>query len=191
MNIFEEKKNLFVISFLFVVMGVALRFLPHAPNFTPIAGIALFAGVYFSRKIALILPIAVMLVSDIFIGFYNPMVMISVYASFLLCVFLGFWLKKNKTRYTVLASSFLCAILFFLITNFAVWAFTPWYGKTLSGLLHCYVMAIPFFRNTLIGNLFYVGLFFGAYELAKIFASKAFKNNTLKKLIFASPIYEL
>jgi len=127
----------------------------------------LFAGVYFSKRTALILPVAAMLISDIFIGYYGISLMAVVYGSFLLYVLLGFWLKKNKKWYTIGGSAILGAVLFFLITNFAVWAFTPWYAKTLSGLIQCYLMALPFFRNTLFGNLFYVSAFFGIYELAR------------------------
>ena len=163
------------IAIAFVLIGVSLRLLPHPPNFAPILAIALFGGVYLSRKIAFGLPILAMVISDIFIGYYGVVLMIAVYGSFLLCVILGFWLKKHKKWYTVGGSAFVSAVLFFLITNFAVWVFTPWYAKTLSGIIQCYIMAIPFFRNTLLGNLFYVTVFFGAYEIAKVWIRKRFK----------------
>lgn len=164
-----------IIALLFVAIGVSLRLLPHPPNFTPILAIALFGGVYFSRKIAFVLPILAMVFSDIFIGYYGVLLMITVYGTFLLSVVLGFWLKKHKKWYTVLGSAILSAVLFFLVTNFAVWAFTPLYAKTLSGIIQSYIMAIPFFRNTLLGNLFYVTVFFGAYEIAKVWIEKRFK----------------
>lgn len=164
----------FSIALLFILTGVSLRLLPHPPNFAPIAAIALFGGVYFSRKIALILPLAAMVISDIFIGYYEFSLMAFVYGSFLLCVILGFWLKKHKKWYTVLGGAFLCSIIFFFLTNFAVWAFTPWYVRTFSGLIQCYLMALPFFKNTLLGDLFYVTIFFGAYEIVEVWIRKKF-----------------
>ena len=94
-----NKKGKFLqiaIAIIFVLIGISLRLLPHPPNFTPIFAIALFGGVYLSRKTALSLPLIIMLVSDIFIGTYEPKLMIFVYASFLLCVGIGLWLKKHK-----------------------------------------------------------------------------------------------
>jgi hypothetical protein len=116
-----------------------------------------------------------MLISDIFIGFYEPLLMISVYGSFVLCGLIGLWLKKRKKWYTVTGGSVLGSVLFFIITNFAVWAFTPWYEKTLAGLIQCYTMALPFFRNTLLGDLFYVGVFFGVYELVRMWICKKYQ----------------
>jgi len=174
----------FIIALLFILIGVSLRLLPHAPNFTPIAAIALFGGVYFSKKIALILPVAAMLISDIFIGFYEPKLMIAVYGSFILSVVLGFWLKKHKSWYAIGGGAILSSTLFFLVTNFAVWAFAPWYAKNLSGIIQCYVMALPFFRNTLLGDLFYASVFFGAYELIEVWIKNVFKVKE-KNSVFA------
>lgn len=176
MIIFKKSKILeFLIALFFIIIGVSLRFFPHPPNFAPIAAIALFGGVYFSKKMAFLLPMAAMIISDIFIGYYEVGLMISVYGSFLAYVILGFWLKKHKKWYTVLGSSFLAAFLFFFLTNFAVWIFTPWYPKTISGILECYLLALPFFRNTLLGDLFYVPFFFGAYEIARFWIRKKFE----------------
>lgn len=168
----QEKTLNFIIALLFILIGASLRIIPHAPNFAPIAAIALFGGVYFSKKIALFLPLAIMAISDLFVGYYDFKLMISVYSSFLLCVVLGFWLKKHKKWYTVGGSALLSAVLFFLITNFAVWVFSPWYAKTFSGLIQCYVMALPFLRNTLLGDLFYATIFFGSYELTKVWVKR-------------------
>ena len=175
-NYKKEKAIEFIVALVFILAGVILRIVPHAPNFTPIAAMALFGGVYFSKKIALILPLVAMLISDIFIGFYEPKLMFFVYGSFLLCVILGFWLKKRKSWYMIGGSAILSSILFFIITNFAVWAFAPWYAKNLSGIIQCYLMALPFFRNTLLGDLFYVTAFFGAYELIEVYIRDIFKK---------------
>jgi len=156
------------IAIILVLIGASMRLISHPPNFTPIAAIALFAGVYLSKRTALILPVLAMVISDIFIGHYEISLMTVVYGSFLFYVLLGFWLKKNKKWYTIGGSAILGAVLFFLITNFAVWVFTPWYVKTFAGLIQCYFMALPFFKNTLLGDLFYVSVFFGIYELVRI-----------------------
>ena len=169
-----KKENLLKvgIAVLFVLIGVSLRLLPHPPNFTPVAAIALFGAVYLSRKIAFSLPLIVMFISDIFIGAYEPKLMIFVYGSFVLCVGLGFWLKKYNKLSAALGGSVLSALIFFFLTNFAVWIFTPWYAKTFLGLIQSYLMALPFLKNTLLGNFFYVAVFFGSYELVKVLIRK-------------------
>lgn len=170
-----QNKLEFIVAILFILIGVALRLVPHAPNFTPITAIALFSGVYLSKRIAVIIPILAMLLSDIFLGFYEPKIMLSVYGSFVLCAVLGFWLKKHKSWQVIVPSALLSSVLFFFITNFSVFAFSPWYAKTFFGLIQCYTMALPFFRNTLLGDLFYTIVFFGAYELALAAIKKKFK----------------
>lgn len=168
-------KNLeFLTAVVFISIGAILRIIPHPPNFSPITAVALFGGVYLSKKTALALPLIAMLVSDFFIGFYDWKLMASVYLSFLLCVLLGFWLKKNKRWQAILGSSILSSLIFFLITNFAVWFFTSWYAKTPSGIVECYLMALPFLKNTLLGDLSYTIAFFGAFEFAAILIDKKF-----------------
>ncbi|MFH1894764.1 MAG: DUF6580 family putative transport protein [Patescibacteria group bacterium] len=155
-----------------ILVGAGLRILPHLPNFAPIVAIALFSGVYFSKKVALILPLAAMIISDIFIGYYDLKLMATVYGSFLLITLLGVWLKGHKKWPVILGSSLVGSLTFFFLTNLAAWAFTPWYAKTLSGILQCYLMALPFFRNALLGDLFYVIVFFGLYGIIEILVQK-------------------
>lgn len=155
---------------LFVISGVAIRLLPHAPNFTPILAVALFSGSYLKKKYAFIVPVAAMFLSDIFIGTYNPLIMGSVYASMIGAVLIGTYVKKDKTWTKIGAGALAAPVLFFLITNFAVWAFTPWYAKTFAGLIECFTLALPFFRNTLASSVIYSGAFFGAYEIAESLA---------------------
>jgi len=163
-----------LVAITLILVGVGLRLLPHAPNFAPIAALALFSGVYLSKRLAFVLPLAAMLISDIFLGFYDLKLMAAVYGSFALVAVLGFWLKNHKKWQTILGSSALGGILFFLITNFAVWAFSPWYSKTFLGIVQCYTAALPFLRNTLLGDLFYAVLFFGIFELADIWIRRKF-----------------
>lgn len=151
----------------FILIGAIARVIPHPPNFAPIGAIALFGGAYMSKKQALTVPILAMVLSDLIIGFDTPAVRISVYGSFLIAIFIGFWLKKHITPKNLVIASISSSIAFFFITNFAVWAFGNMYAKTPLGLVEAYTLAIPFFRNTLLGDLFYSGFFFGVYEVVK------------------------
>jgi len=146
--------------------------MPHPPNVAPIAAIALFGGLYLQKRMAFILPIAAMLVSDLFIGFYSWNMMAAVYMSFILMVGIGFMVKRHKRFSTILSGTLLGSLLFFLITNAAVWGFGTMYPHTLEGLMASYTMAIPFFTNSLMGNLFYVGMLVGSMELVLSYTHK-------------------
>lgn len=159
------KKNILWLAIIFVILGAALRFAPHFPNFTPIAAMALFGGVYLNKKYTLALPVIVMLISDYFIGFYDIKLMLGVYLSFIFVGLIGLFVKKHKNVGTIIGGTLLGSISFFVITNFAVWVFYSWYPHTLAGLGQCFTMAIPFFKGTLMGDLFYVAILFGIYEL--------------------------
>lgn len=149
------------------------QYLPHLPNFAPIAALALFGGTYLNKKYALVVPVVAMFIADYFIGFYNPLVMASVYGSFLIVALIGIWLRNNKTIQNVIGGCLTGSILFFVITNFSVWLAPQfYYQRTIQGLLECYTMALPFFRYTIAGDLFYVGAFFGLMELSAILVKK-------------------
>lgn len=148
-----------------IFFAVILRLIPHPANMAPIAAMALFGGVYLNRRYALIVPLLAMLLSDFFLGFHNTMFF--VYGSFLITGMIGLWLRKHNNVVNIIGASLISSLIFFIITNFGVWLIGTMYPKTVTGLLDCYVMAIPFFRNTILGDLLYVGLFFGGYELVK------------------------
>jgi len=159
-------------AFFFVILGVILRLLPHPPNFAPIAALGLFGGVYLNKKYAVLIPLLAMFFSDIFIGFAGFWVTFSVYLSFFLIGLVGIWLRNHQNLPNIVGASLAGSIFFFVVTNFAVWAATPWYSKDLPGFIQCYLLAIPFFRNTLLGDLFYVGVMFGLYELVQFWIRK-------------------
>lgn len=159
----------FISPLLIILVAVLMRLVPHLPNFTPIAAMALFGGVYLNKKYAFAIPLAAMFLSDIFLGFHPAMPY--VYGSFILTGAIGLWLKNHKSAKNIICASLISSILFFLITNFGVWA-GGWYPKTLNGLLESYIMGIPFFKNTVFGDLIYAGLFFGGYELAQLLVIK-------------------
>tara|TARA_B110000046_G_scaffold114339_1_gene121584 strand:- start:17 stop:466 length:450 start_codon:yes stop_codon:yes gene_type:complete len=133
-----------------MLIAVLCRLLPHLPNFSPITAIALFGGLYFSNKtMAYLVPLFIMALSDLFLGFHS--ISVVVYAAFLVVSFIGTQTKKPSV-FTILLSS----ISFFIITNFGVWLIG--YPKTWTGLVECYTLALPFFRNSLLGDFFYSGV---------------------------------
>lgn len=145
-----------------VLIGILLRFLPHAPNFTPVAAIALFGGAYLSRKRALAIPLALMVISDLIIGIHD--VVLFTWGSFALTALLGARLKEKKSVAKVTSMSLVSSLLFYLASNFGVWLM-GWYPRTWQGLVECYLMALPFLRNFTLATLVYSAVFFGAYEL--------------------------
>lgn len=149
-----NKKQFIIITF--IVIAAVIRLFPHIPNVTPITAMALFSGVYFTdKKYAFIIPLLAMFLSDIFLGF--SMITLFVYAAFILVGYIGIASKKMNIK-TILISS----LSFFIITNFGVWLIG--YPKTFNGLLECYTLAIPFFRNSLIGDFFFAGVMYFAFE---------------------------
>lgn len=164
---------------LFILFAALSRFLPHPPNFTPIGGMALFGAAYFSRKyLAFLIPIAAMWLSDLALNnlvyakvypeFYNGFSWfgsVYVYAGFVLITLLGMVLLKKVTPTTLLGASLIASLLFFLLTNFGSWLADPLYPKNAAGLASAYVAGIPFFWNTLLGDLFYTTVLFGGFAL--------------------------
>jgi hypothetical protein len=144
-----------------LVLGAALsRLLPHPHNFTPIGALALFSGACFSNRwAAFAVPILGLLIGDIPTGFHA--LTLFVYGAFALEVIIGFWLRRRRTPLFIAGGTFVGAMVFFLVTNFGVWAMLGTYPPTLEGLLDCYVAGLPYFRNTLAGDFFYVGVLFG------------------------------
>lgn len=149
-----------------VFAAAFVRLIPHPPNFAPIAAMALFGGAYFSKKwAAFAIPLAAMFLTDLILGFHSTMW--AVYLSFVLIVVLGMLMIKQKKVTNIFLASVSSSVLFFIITNFAVWATGTFYAKDLSGLAASYIAAIPFFHYTLLGDLFFVTLMFGSFELVK------------------------
>ncbi|HZW39801.1 MAG TPA: DUF6580 family putative transport protein [Ignavibacteriaceae bacterium] len=150
-----------------ILMAAIVRLLPHPPNFAPITAMALFGGAYFSnKKLSFIVPLVALVLTDVVLGFHY--LVPAVYVSFMMIVMVGLMLKNNVKFGTVMAASLASSILFFVVTNFAEWAFGIMYPKTALGLAECFTMAIPFFHNTLLGDLLFTGVMFGAFELAKV-----------------------
>lgn len=151
----------------------------NVPNITPIAAMALFGGAYFqNKKLAFVLPLFVMFLTDMaleaayqfgwreYSGFHSTMPF--VYMGFLFTVLLGTFLKSDNVRALPLAGAgLLSSAVFFIVTNFGVWATAGYYPTTLDGLITCYVAAIPFFHYSVIGDLFFIALLFGGFAYLK------------------------
>jgi hypothetical protein len=157
------KKNL-IVSVLLIILVVVSRLVPHVWNVAPVAAVALLAGAILPRQWAFVVPVIGMLLGDFIIGFYHMPVMLTVYVSFALMTLVGVWLKDMAGHKIVLAS-LASSTFFFITTNFAVWATADWYPKTWEGLTLCYTLALPFFRNTMLGDLIFSGVVFGAWAL--------------------------
>jgi hypothetical protein len=150
-----------ILPFLLIITGIFLRLLPHHPNIVPIGAIALFSGIYLPKKWNWIIPLVALLISDYFIGYYG-ILMFFIYGSYALIAIFGQILKKFNIFAPVIAS-----LIFFTVSNFGVWATANWYPHTASGLLSCFVMALPFFKKTIVGDVVYSIALFGGYEIIK------------------------
>ena len=154
-----------------IAAAAALRLVPHPPNFSPIDAMALFSGAYLARRwIAFVAPLAALLLSDLFLGFYHGMA--TVYATVALIVVIGWWLSSRRTPLHIAVAAVASSVTFFVITNFGMWLFSGFYPVTYAGLVACFTAAIPFFQNTLAGDLFYTALLFGGFALAEHFAPR-------------------
>src|SRR3972149_11572039 len=149
-----------------ILLAVVSRLLPHPPNFTPLAAVGLFAGAYLGARIFWRVPGTALLVSDMVIGVYPPVVMVFVYGAFILCAYIGrAFLHERHSLLRLGGATLSGAVIFFILSNLGDWLTGLNYPLTLDGLLDCYIMAIPFFRNTLLGDLFYVACLFGVYAM--------------------------
>jgi len=178
----ELSPNELTLAMGLVGFDVIARLAPHAPNFTPVAASALFAGaVLRSRTLALAVPLAAMVISDLVLGWHDWRVMGVVYASLALPALLGMW-GRAQAAIVLLPLALSSSLLFFATTNFAVWAFSGMYAHDLHGLMHCYVAALPFLQNTVIGDMFWTTLLFGAWWGAKFLLVSKVRFKTRGKL---------
>jgi len=157
----ELSPKLYIVLIM-IFAGAMMRLIPHWPNFTPIAAIALFGGTFLKRKdLAFLVPVAAMLLSDLIIGFHSTM--LPVYLSFIAIVAFGLILQKRLTVINTLSASLGASVLFYLVTNFASWTsgLMP-YPMNAAGLMQSYIAGLPFLFNGILGDLFYTSVLFGA-----------------------------
>lgn len=154
-----------VITITAIIFALAIfRLLPHLPNVSPVAAMALFGGAYFAdKRMALIVPFVALFVSDLVLGLHNSMIF--VYAGFALTVVIGFQLQKRVTLTNTAFAVVVSSVLFFLLTNFGAWMTSGLYAKSAAGLMQAYAAGIPFFQNSLLGNAVFAAVIFGGYHL--------------------------
>lgn len=167
------------IALALVLIGVAGRLLPHAWNFAPIVAIGIFSGAYLGKRFAFAVPVAAMTASDIFIGFYDWRINLFVYVAMGLSGLIGLFLQNRKNPVAIASAALAGSTLFFIITNGAVWLFTSMYEPTLSGLTASYTAGIPFYRNAVVGDVWYSLLLFGAFEMARYLYARFASAKTL------------
>lgn len=172
-----------VITFL-ILLAAITRLLPHPPNFAPIGGMALFGAAYFSKKQwAFIVPIASMWIADLFLNnlvyaqyfdhfvwFYTGSIF--TYAAFALIVVLGLLTLKKIRVSNIALSALVASAIFFIVSNFGVWLTSGMYPHTITGLIACYTAGVPFLQNTILGDLVYTSVLFGAFELSMSYFPK-------------------
>lgn len=164
----ENNKSPAVLWFCFflILLAALSRLMPHPDNFAPIAALGLFSGACLQTPKFWLMPVLALLLSDALIGFYHPVTMLSVYCGFILCAVLGqSLLGRQRTLLMVGGTTLAGSVIFFLLSNLGDWLSGVNYPLTWQGLRDCYLMAVPFFRNTLAGDLFYVAVLFGSYEM--------------------------
>lgn len=161
----------------FILLAAFTRMIPHPYNFAPLGAMALFGAAHFSnRKLAFLLPLLAFFVSDLLVnnilyaGFYSGFVFISpgfiwTYGALLLIVLAGLFILKKVTLPRVLGGAMAASLIFFTISNFGVWIMGGTYPLTIQGLFACYTAALPFLHTTVLGDLVYSGVLFGAFEI--------------------------
>ena len=148
-----------------IIFAAFTRLIPHPSNFTPIIAMGLFGGAYLKdHRLVFLIPLIAMIIADVFLGFHG--MMIWVYGSLIIISMMGILLKNRTSLVNCSAATLGGSLLFFLMTNFGVW-FMGGYEKSISGLTTCYIMAIPFFQNTLMSAVIYGALMFGGFEALK------------------------
>lgn len=157
------RAKLFTISAIIFALAI-FRLVPHLPNVSPVAAMALFGGAYFAdKRMAFIVPFLALFLSDLVLGLHNSMIF--VYAGFALTVAIGFLLKNRVTITNTAFATVISSLLFFLLTNLGAWMTSGLYARSAEGLMQAYVAGIPFFQNSLLGNLVFAAVIFGGYHL--------------------------
>ena len=155
-------------SLALIIVMVFSRLVPHPPNFTPIIAVGVMSGYYFKDlNYSILVLLIIMLLSDLFIGFYSNMIF--VYLSLLLITIFSFKLTNKINIKNLFIFGFLSSLLFYIVSNFGFWVFGSLYSKNIAGLIECYVMAIPFFKNTLISTVIYLYVGFLLINFLKTF----------------------
>lgn len=164
----QKNINLFVFAIGLILLGVISRLSAHAWNFTIMGGLSIFCGAFFSRRwVSVVVIFTSLLISDLMLGFHPQMP--GVYLAFALMIVVGALLKMKPSRLAVASGATLGSFLFFVVSNFFVWFEGSLYPQSWSGLVECYAMAIPFYRNQLVADLVSALVLFEAAKAMKGF----------------------
>lgn len=156
-----------------VIAGVVSRLFPHPANMALVAGAAIFAGSKLNKLSSVLVPLSIMFVSDLIIGLHTTMIF--TWGSFVVIALLANYLLHQKnTVLRIVFTTFTSSVIFFVISNFGVWLVGHMYTHTFPGLITCFINALPFFRNTIVGDAIYTASIFGIYEVSKIIVSKKY-----------------
>jgi hypothetical protein len=173
-----NKKRFLVLSG-FILVAALSRMIPHPYNFAPMGAMAIFGAAYFSdKRFSFLVPLVAMFISDLLVnnilysGFYGGFTLFTpgfywMYGAIALIVVAGLFIMKKVNTSRIIAGSLGASVIFFLITNFGVWVGSPMYPQGLEGLFMSYAAGVPFFHYTVLGDLFYSGVMFGAFEYVK------------------------
>jgi len=165
MNI-QSRDFTFYLALILVLLACISRLIPHPPNFTPISAIAIFSGAMIAdKKLAFLIPFTIVFFTDLIIGMHNYIW--AVYLSFAINTFLGILISKNLKFLSIFIVGVFGSLQFYIITNFAVWLNSGIYNYSLEGLLECYTLAIPFYQNSILGDIFYITMLFLIYITIK------------------------
>lgn len=172
-NMTKRTINLAIVGSL-IAAAVVLRVLPHPANFAPVAAIAIFGGAVLPKRYAVAAPLLAMMLSDLIIGLH-PLIPVTWGCYGLIALASSRWLvKPTFLRGATLTMG--SSLFFFVVTNFAVWVYGGLYEHTLARLSRCFVLALPFFRNTALSDLIYTGVLFGVYVLATRLSNRLVTN---------------
>jgi hypothetical protein len=160
----EGRYGPWMLLVLLVGLDVLFRIAPHAPNVTPLAATALLAGALMrSRILALCVPLAAMAAGDLLLGGYDARLMAVVYGALLVPALFGGLARVRRNGLWAVPLAAASSAIFYLSTNFAVWLFTDVYPRSAEGLVACYIAALPFLRNSMLGDLGWTLALFGTY----------------------------
>ena len=144
-----------------VLLLAISRLIPHPPNFTPLGAMAILAGAAIKDlRLALIIPLIAMMLSDMLLGFHSSVLF--VYGAIVVMVVMNRALLQKASVTKLILAVLGSAVLFFIVTNLGAWFSHNMYPHTFDGLIQAYVAGIPFFRNTLLSNIFFTAISFYA-----------------------------
>lgn len=164
---FLNNVNKFYFPLSLILILTFSRLIPHPPNFTPIIAASILGGFFFQRlEITITVIFSSLFLTDLVLGLYSSMAF--VYTSLVLIIILSNKMSKFLNLKTLLIFGLAGATIFFIFSNFGVWLLSGLYPKNISGLIECYIMAIPFFKNTLMSTILFSYITFIVYKVPSL-----------------------